>query len=193
MITLANMRKRNTISHALLNTSKAHILLLQEPWYDRISTTRCDDACEGIDVLGGVTSPAWDIHYPIAKPDQRPKVMAYVWKTINAKSNNPLPFLVISHPDICAHPCIQVLDIIHPRERWRILNFYHDIRDKSCLETLLALDLKVTTPTLIIGDFNTHSRSWSPKNIETSCWARKLEEWAVGNLLTLANNPGTIT
>jgi hypothetical protein len=44
-----------------------------------------------------------------------------------------------------------------------------------------------------MGDFNTHSRSWSPDNVNPSYWTWRLEEWAVSNLLTLANNPGTIT
>ena len=61
------------------------------------------------------------------------------------------------------------------------------------LEMLLALDLDPFTPMLVLGDFNTHSRSWSPDNMDPSHWAWKLEEWAVSNLLTLANSPGTIT
>ena len=44
-----------------------------------------------------------------------------------------------------------------------------------------------------MGDFNTHSPRWSPLNVPHSHWATNIEEWAMSNLLTLANTPGTIT
>jgi hypothetical protein len=119
--------------------------------------------------------------------------MAYSCKLINTHSTKQLPFSVVTHPDICAHPCIQVLDIIHVGEKWQIINVYHDMRDISGLDTLLMLDLDPFIPTLIMGDFNTHSWFWSPNDVEPSYWAWRLEEWAVSNLLTLANDPGTIT
>jgi len=194
IISSVNMRKCNAVTHAMLNhASHAHLLLIQEPWYDWIGTARQDNAREGIDVLGGVASPVWNIHYPSTNKGQRPKVMAYSCKTINANSSKQLPFSVVTCPDICAHPCIQILNIIHVGEEWRVINVYHNTRDMSGLDALMTLDLDPFTPTLIMGDFNTHSRSRSPDNIEPSYWAWRLEEWAVGNLLTLANNPGTIT
>ena len=60
-----NMRKRNAITHALLNTStNTHLLLIQEPWFNTISTVSDDSSKQGVDVLGGVASPGWEIHYP---------------------------------------------------------------------------------------------------------------------------------
>ena len=44
-----------------------------------------------------------------------------------------------------------------------------------------------------MGNFNTHFPRWSPLNVLHSHWATNVEEWAVSNLLTLANTPGTIT
>jgi len=59
------MRKRNAVTHALLNSiNDTHLILLQEPWFDQIGTARKDDVREGVDVLGGVAAPAWDIIYP---------------------------------------------------------------------------------------------------------------------------------
>ena len=136
--------------------------------------------------------PAWDLFYPTMKPGQRLKVMAYAWK-IDTTTNKPPPFIIAPCPDLCTHPCLQILDIAHVREKWRIINFYHDVRDKSGLEMLLALNLDLFTPMLVLGNFNKHSRLWSPDNVDPSHWAWKLEEWAVSNLLTLANSPGTIT
>ena len=88
---------------------------------------------------------------------------------------------------------MQILNIAHVGESWQVINFYHNVRDKSSLKALLALDHDPFTPMLVLGNFNTHSRSWSPDNIEPSHWAWKLKEWAVSNLLTLANTPGMDT
>jgi hypothetical protein len=63
---LVNMRKRNAVTHALLNSdTHTNLFLLQEPWFDTIGTARNDDAQQGIDVLGGVASPGWEILYPV--------------------------------------------------------------------------------------------------------------------------------
>ena len=69
---------------------------------------------------------------------------------------------LVSCLDIAGHPCIQVLDAVFDKETWHIINFYHDVQDNTCLRMLLALDINATTPTLIAGDFNTHSLAWSP-------------------------------
>ena len=93
-ISSVNMQKHNAVTHALLNfASHAHLVLIQEPWFDKIGTTRQDDAHEGIDTLGGIASPAWDLFYPTMKPGQRPKVMAYAQK-IDTTTNKPPPFII---------------------------------------------------------------------------------------------------
>ena len=74
-----------------------------------------------------------------------------------------------------------------------MINFYHDVRDASSLDTLLGLDIDTLIPTLVIGDFNAHSRTWSPPDVPHSRGATRIEEWAAINLLTLANTPGEIT
>ena len=86
-----------------------------------------------------------------------------------------------------------VLDISFDDKTWRIVNFYNDVNDPSTLDTLLALDLNPTIPTLVTGNFNTHLHSWSPPNVTPSSWAEKLEKWAISYLLVLANEPGIIT
>ena len=48
-------------------------------------------------------------------------------------------------------------------------------------------------PTLLVGDFNTHSCTWSPLGITPSTWANTLEEWAAVNTLELLTIPGTPT
>ena len=187
-----NMRKRNPVTHALLNSDRnTNILFIQEPWFDRIGTARKDNARQGVDIQGGVASPEWELIYPGFKEDQCPKVMTYIRKT--SRNRNTPHFTAVPRIDICSHPMLQVLDLVLDGELWRVINFYHDIRDNTSLQALLALDIDATTPTLLIGDFNLHSHSWSPPDTPRSSGATRLEEWAAMNLLTLANNPGEIT
>lgn len=184
------MRRRNPETHALLNSNIAdNLILIQEPWFRKIGTARKDDAREGVDVLGGVASPAWEIIYPGFAAGQRPKVMAY------ARKHNPnaQPFSVVPRLDISSHPTLQVLDVVFDNEQWQVINFYHDVRDDTSLKALLELDIEATTPTLVIGDFNAHSQRWSQQGATRSTCATAIEEWAAANLLALANNPGEIT
>ena len=192
-IASVNMRKCNAVSHALLNSdNNTHLFLIQEPWFNKIGTARKDSVHDGIDVMGGVSSPAWEILYPGFTEGQHPKVMAYARKQAPDSSNNT-QFTVVPRLDVCAHPCIQVLDLVFNNEQWRVINFYHDIRDNTCLQALLVLDIDALTPTLVIGDFNTHSRTWSPRGTPCSRWANQVEQWAARNLLELANTAGEIT
>jgi hypothetical protein len=193
-IVSVNMRKRNAVTHALLNSiSNTDLILIQEPWYGRIGTTREDNSREGADVLGGVAAPGWDIIYPGLSKGNPPKVMAYVRKQTQHKASTT-HFTVVPHLDVCSHPTVQVLDLIFDKEQWRVINFYHhDVKDSLSLDTLSGLDIDAITPTLIIGDFNAHSEEWSPRGVLHSKGARRIEEWAAMNLLTLANTPGEIT
>ena len=69
------------MTHALLHSSPTdHIILVQEPWFNRIGTAHKDTEKEGIDVLGGVASPGWEAHYPTIPVKGRAKVMAYTRK-----------------------------------------------------------------------------------------------------------------
>lgn len=64
-IASVNMRKRNVVAHALLNTNEnAHLILIQELWFDRIGAARKDDARQGMNILGGTASPALEPLYP---------------------------------------------------------------------------------------------------------------------------------
>ena len=192
-IASVNMRKRNAATHALLNSDKGiNLLLIQEPWYNKIGTARDDNARDGTDIRGGATSPEWELIYPGLTERQHPKVMAYARKNSTRNSHTP-HFTVVPRIDICTHPTLQVMDIVLDKELWRVINFYHDVRDNTSLQALLDLDINATTPTLLIGDFNTHSQSWSPPDTPRSSHATRIEEWAAANLLTLANTPGEIT
>ena len=170
------MRRRNAATHALLNSDmRTNLFLIQEPWFDTIGTARKDTAHQGVDVLGGAASPGWEVLYPSIPEGRRPKVMAYARR----RATNPqfdTPFSTVPRLDVSTHPCLQVLDVVFDGEVWRIINFYHDVKDSSSLQTLITLDIDATTPTLVVGDFNTHSPSWSPPDIPRSGWAGQVEE-----------------
>lgn len=192
-IVSVNMRKRNAITHALLNSiNNTHLILVQEPWFNAIGTARKDDARDGVDVLGGASSPAWDIIYPGFDNIKRPHVMTYARKQTR-NTRDTTHFSVVPRLDISPHPTVQVLDLIFDNEQWRVINFYNNVRDSSSLDALLGLDIDATVPTLVIGDFNAHSREWSPADVSRSTDAGRIEVWAAVNLLTLANTPGEIT
>jgi hypothetical protein len=193
-IASVNMRKRNDASHSLLNSNTtAHLLLIQEPWFDRIGTARDDNAREGVAVRGGAACPLWELIYPGYTETKNPKVMAYARKPTQHTANIPR-FSVVPRLDICTHHCVQVLDIVFDDdETWRVINFYRDDRDDSSMQTLLALDIDALSPTLIVGDFNTDSRMWSLPGATHSRFTTRVEEWAARNLLELANTPGVIT
>lgn len=189
-IASVNMRKRNSVTHALLNSNNTdNLILIQEPWFDKIGTARQDNARQGVDVLGGVSSPAWEILYPGHTKDQRPKVMAYARK----HNQDTAHFTAVPRLDLSSHPTLQVIDVVFDNENWRVINFYHDIRDNTSIQALLNLDIDAITPTLIMGDFNTHSQTWSTPDATRSHWAGRIEEWAATNLLSLANDPGVTT
>jgi hypothetical protein len=92
--------------------------------------------------------------------------------------------------NIVAHPCILITDILVGQLKWRAINFYNDIDDKSALSTLLSLDLDSTIPTIIMGDFNLHSSLWSPPNWMTLSPSACLEEWLATQTFLLLSQPG---
>ena len=64
--------------------------------------------------------------------------------------------------DLCSHPMILITDISIESYYWCTINFYNDVDDPSSIKALMELDLDSTIPTLLVGDFNIHSHSWSP-------------------------------
>jgi len=111
-IASVNMHRRNAITHALLYTSPVdQVILIQEPWYDRIGTTRKDNARDGAPVYGGVSSPGWELHYPAVSENQKAKVLAYSCKRSWEGVNSQALFTAISRLDLCAHPCVMILDL----------------------------------------------------------------------------------
>jgi hypothetical protein len=186
-----NMRRQNAAMHSLLETNTLDdVLFVQEPWFDRIGVERADREREGVDVLGGAKHPDWDLFYPHKTNMQRAKVMTYRRKQVSNRLN---PLQVIPCLDLAKHPTILITDIRVHKDTIHVINFYNDVDDPSSINTLLKLDLDPTVPTMLVGDFNLHSRTWSPNNWERSTKAPAFEQWAASQTFTLLTHPGDIT
>jgi hypothetical protein len=70
--------------------------------------------------------------------------------------------------DLASHPTILVTDHYAGPDRLCIINFYNDVDDPTSLATLLSLELDSMFPTILLGDFNLHSPSWSPPDLQRS-------------------------
>src|SRR6267142_545025 len=73
----------------------------------------------------------------------------------------------------------------------RILNFYHHVVDKvPCLDDLFLPLIDHCIPHILMGDFNTHSPTWSPSHASPSSWHPTLKEWLNGQgfLSTIPNS-----
>ena len=175
--------------HALLNTNvDDDILCVQEPWFGEIGTRRDDRERTGKSILGGAANAQWTLHYP-SFANKRAKVMTYI--RVHDRNH---PFRLnkcrgTTRLDLCAHPSILITDITAGSNYWCVVNFYHDTDDPSSLSTLLSLDLDPTIPTLLIGDFNTHSPAWSPLGWTRSHWADRVEEYLATQTYTLLSVP----
>ncbi|KAI9447582.1 hypothetical protein H4582DRAFT_2051312 [Lactarius indigo] len=101
---------------------------------------------------------------------------------------------IVSRLDLAQHPCVLVVDVKAGPEKWRVVTFYNDVEDRSALATLMRLDfLWDGVPTLLVGDFNLHSRLWSPVGWQPSPQAASLASWASAQTLELLNIPGVPT
>jgi hypothetical protein len=185
-----NMRRRNAAMHALLNDNEEEdVLFVQEPWFNPVGTARCNTMYQGKDVLGGVAHPKWRLAYPSFTNGQRAKVMTYLRIHDRTHIFHKNHCQMIVRNDLVSHPCLLISDFRVGTYYWRVLNFYNDVADPSALTTLTGLDLDATIPTLIIGDFNLHSASWSPLGWATSSGAHGLEEWMATQTFELLNKP----
>jgi Endonuclease-reverse transcriptase len=181
------MRRCNVASHTLLNTNpNVDIILVQELWFDKIGTTHSDVDPNGVDILSGAANPKWDCIYPKVKQGVRCKVMAY--QRISASHFN-----VTNRVDLTSNHHILTLDIHLGISSFRVVNVYHDTDHPESLANILGIDTDPSLPTIIGGDFNTHSLAWSPPGIRASPWAMRIEEWALTQNLVLTNPSGVPT
>lgn len=72
-----NVRRSNARLHAILNPTNKHadLILVQEPWFNRIGTARSDFELEGTGIFGTVANALWEILYPKVNTGERCKVV----------------------------------------------------------------------------------------------------------------------
>ena len=176
---------------ALLQTSTADILLIQEPWHGPISTSRSDSDPLGLTVLGVTANNKWQIYYPRHDEGDTCKVVTYV-KTFIDRSVAVTNLL--SHP--MASPSSMVLDVVTGDETLRLVNIYHQVPREGgghALPHILSSSLDPLVPTLFMGDLNTHSPAWSLDHSDPSPWESDLVDWFDEQGLYLLNPDGVHT
>ena len=180
--------------HSLLTTNVTDDLIcITEPWFNHIGTARSDTLRDGCDVLGGAAHPNWDIQYPYFTDNQRAKVMVYSHQFHQEQPSLCIPWRLVVRNDIGRHPCLLIIDVYDGSTLLWVITFYRDADDPSSITALLGLDLDPTIPTLLIGDFNYHSPTWSAPELGTSPHCATFEMWAASQTFTVQTPSGMIT
>jgi endonuclease/exonuclease/phosphatase family metal-dependent hydrolase len=185
-----NVRRSVERTAALLHTNQSDFLLIQEPWYRAIGSSRSDSDPAGTSVKGFTSgADTWTILGPKPNPDVTPKVVIYARK---AMLDECVVVNELTHP-AADHRCI-VLTVAHGHETIRVVNYYHNMVDnQSDLLPLVSSSLDQMVPAVVAGDFNTHSPTWSVPGRPSSVWADTLEEWFEAQALSTVSPPQVIT
>ena len=184
-----NVHRNSERTYGMLENDDANydILLLQEPAFYTIATLRSDSDPDGNPLPGFPTNNKWNLLSPPYDTNTRPKVCAY----INAETVHHTR--VINH--IPANPLVtpnsMVIDLLradHSTVALRLVNVYHDRPDTGhTLHHLFNNAIADLTPTVLLGDFNTHSPRWSLPHSTPSSWANAFHEWMDDNGLEVLN------
>ena len=185
-----NVHRNNGRTHDILQTNdQSHdIILIQEPWFDSVATLRSDTDPNGTAQLGFPANNKWITLSPPHNINDRPKVCIY----INRKTINQT--YVVNHipPSPLLSPNSMVIDLLSATNcnkiDLRIVNIYHDKPALGhALAHIFSHPLDDNTPTLVMGDFNTHSPRWSFPHSTISSWAPAFHEWMDSNGLDIIN------
>ena len=180
-----NIRRMNFLLPAFLQSTTASIVLVQEVWFGRISTLHSDTDPDGVAVYGPPKHDEWDCILPQYSGDEKCRVACYIRKSLSM-SPDTLIFPRLDHP--IASRDSQVIEITISGTVFLLVNIYHSVRNhKPSLSHILPYPLDPFTPTLVVGDFNMHSSTWSLSGVTVLSWAAPLEEWFEESDLLLAN------
>src|SRR6266851_9823971 len=118
------------------------------------------------------------------------KAMAYVRKdlvdncTVVHCPNHPLATPLSIILDIFEDPAIDDMPSL------QVVNVYHPPAHNHSLGYLFHYHIDDMTPTLLIGNFNTHTPRWSMAGKTPSQWASAFLDWTDDNGLHCLNEPG---
>jgi len=195
-LVLVNCRKSADLMHAFLQSTPADIVMTQEPRFGPLIPRRSDSDPDGVMVRSTVQHPLWDCYTPPLSDGETCLVATFVQKSFAASPD----ILILPQPDHPGtSPCSLFIDIRISDCLFCILNVYHQVIYKESggrrhnLHHLFVNPLPSFIPTLVMGDFNTHSSTWSFPWATVSSWACPLEEWFEDSELELMSPPQTAT
>jgi len=93
-----------------------------------------------------------------------------------------------------ASPASQALEVSISSTSFILVNiYYHIVNHRPALDHIIRSPLDPILPTYVVGDFNTHSSTWSFLGTMVSSWASPLEDWFEDSDLLLVNPTGFAT
>jgi len=181
------MNRQSPLTHALLQTTTADVILIQEPWIGTVNMAWSDFNPLGTAIPGATNNNMWEVFLPSFTDPKEVRVAAYV------KYNLVCTFSVVNN---LSHPLStlesMVLDFSFEDKSLCIVNIYHCVPTEPRQHSLfhiLSHELDPLLPTLLVGDFNTHSHIWSFPYSTVSPWASDLVDWFDNQGLELLNPP----
>jgi len=190
-IVSVNMRRRNPLFIAFLQATHADIMMVQEPWFGHLIPSRSDTNPDGDEVHGFAAHPGWEIFAPKHQKGDICKVVTYVRQTLLMSRDVRVVSLVDHH---IASPSSQALEVSISGSVFVLINIYHHVvQHRPSLTHILRSPLDSVLPTYVVGDFNTHSSTWSFPGATVSSWASPLKDWFEDSDLTLMNPAGFAT
>jgi hypothetical protein len=152
-----------------------------------VTTLRSDNNPNGIEQRGTTLHPQWEVLTPPHQPSDTCKAVAFVRKQLMQS------ITIKTQPD---HPLSNlnslVFDVVEDEQiLLQIINVYHKCpKSGHNLQYLFNHNLNELVPTLIMGNFNTHTVHWSLSGHASSAWADDFTDWLDINNLSICNPPG---
>jgi len=190
-IVSVNMRCRNPLFIAFLQATSADIVMVQEPWFGHLIPSCSDTNPDGDVVWGFAAHPGWEFFTPKHQKGDICKVVTCVQQSLIMSRDVRVVSLVDHH---LASPTSQALEVSISGSSFILVNIYHHIMNhRPALGHILRSPLDTILPTYVVGDFNTHSSTWSFLGATVLSWAGSLEDWFEDSDLSLVNPTGSAT
>jgi len=190
-IVSVNMWRRNPLFIAFLQATSADIVMVQEPWFGRLIPSRSDMNPDGDDVRGFAAHPGWEFFTPKHQKGDICKVVTCVRQSLVMSRDVRVVSLDDHH---LASLTSQALEVSISGTSFILVNVYHHVvNHQLALGHIIHSPLDTILPTYVIGDFNTHSSTWSFLGAMVSSWAGSLEDWFEDSDLLLINPTGLAT
>jgi len=153
--------------------------------------SRSDTNPDGDEVRGFAAHPGWEFFSLKHQKGEICKVVTYVRQTL-LMSHDVRVVSLDDHP--LASPASQALEVSISGTSFTLVNIYHHVvNHRPALGHIIRSPLDPILPTYIVGDFNTHSSTWSFLGATVSSWAGSLKDWFKDSDLSLVNPTGLAT